>query len=376
VTPLHLSTTPATLTLGWPDGSEQTLTALWLLDNAPEHRDPHSGQRLIDVADLPVAPRIRAASLEEEWVRIDWDGGIATVRLRAAWLHAQRPGGAARDTVTPRLWPDGASMQMERDVAIASLAALATDAGVRRVWLERLLAQGLALAREVPCTDEGILEAVRLIGQVQETNYGLVFEVRSVPQPENLAYSDLGLGLHTDNPYREPVPGFQALHALLVPPDGGDSLFADGFAVAQDLRQRDPDAFATLARTPVPFRYASRAAELSAERPLIELDCRGEVTAVAYNSRSIAPLRLEPRPAERFYLAYRRFAERLRDPAFMLRHRLAAGELVVFDNRRILHGRTAFSSARHPRHLRGCYLTRDSVHSTAALLARTHGAPA
>jgi len=49
---------------------------------------------------------------------------------------------------------------------------------------------------------------------------------------------------------------------------------------------------------------------------------------------------------------------------------LRDGDLVVFDNQRTLHGRTAFSSARHPRHLRGCYLTRDSVYSEAALLRR------
>ena len=87
-----------------------------------------------------------------------------------------------------------------------------------------------------PAGDAGILEAMKLIGQVAETNYGLVFDVRSVAQPENLAYSDLGLGLHTDNPYREPVPGFQALHALIVSPDGGESLFADGFALAEHVR--------------------------------------------------------------------------------------------------------------------------------------------
>ncbi len=37
---------------------------------------------------------------------------------------------------------------------------------------------------------------------------------------------------------------------------------------------------------------------------------------------------------------------------------------------RILHGRTAYSSGRHARHLRGCYLTRDSVRSEAAVLRR------
>ena len=60
----------------------------------------------------------------------------------------------------------------------------------------------------------------------------------------------------------------------------------------------------------------------------------------------------------------------MRDARFQLTTRLGKGTLVVFDNQRILHGRTAFSSAKHPRHLRGCYLTRDSVYSEAALLRR------
>jgi gamma-butyrobetaine dioxygenase len=109
---------------------------------------------------------------------------------------------------------------------------------------------------------------------------------------------------------------------------------------------------------------------LYAERPLIQLSVHGEVTAVHYNSRSIAPLKLAARDAPRFYSAYRRLATLLHDPRFQLRTRLDTGTLVVFDNQRILHGRTAFSSARYPRHLRGCYLARDSVYSETALLRR------
>jgi gamma-butyrobetaine dioxygenase len=94
------------------------------------------------------------------------------------------------------------------------------------------------------------------------------------------------------------------------------------------------------------------------------------VTAVHYNSRSIAPLRLSAQAARSFYTAYRRFAALLREPRFQLKFRLDTGDLVAFDNQRILHGRTSFSSARFPRHLRGCYLTRDSVYSQTALLRR------
>jgi gamma-butyrobetaine dioxygenase len=158
------------------------------------------------------------------------------------------------------------------------------------------------------------------------------------------------------------------LHALVSSPDGGDSLFADGFALAEHLRAADSAAFALLSRTHVPFHYRSKDADLYAERPLIKLSCRGEVTAVHYNSRSIAPLNPAPADAAPFYAAYRRFARLLRDSRFQLTAKLADGELVVFDNQRILHGRTAFSSAKHPRRLRGCYLTRDSVYNAAALL--------
>jgi alpha-ketoglutarate-dependent taurine dioxygenase len=94
------------------------------------------------------------------------------------------------------------------------------------------------------------------------------------------------------------------------------------------------------------------------------------VAAVHYNSRSIAPLKLTASDAPRFYGAYRRFARLLREPRFQLRMRLGSGTLVVFDNQRILHGRSAFSSARFARHLRGCYLARDSVYSECALLRR------
>jgi gamma-butyrobetaine dioxygenase len=91
---------------------------------------------------------------------------------------------------------------------------------------------------------------------------------------------------------------------------------------------------------------------------------------VAYNNRSVRPPLLPAAESAAFYRAYRAFARMLREPRYQLRTHLEAGQLVVFDNSRILHGRSAFTSARHPRHLQGCYLARDSVGSTAALLHR------
>ncbi|HEX4151596.1 MAG TPA: TauD/TfdA family dioxygenase [Steroidobacteraceae bacterium] len=366
----RVSATPESLALEWSDGTVHEFAGIWLRDNLPEHRDPHSGQRLIDVADLPDSPRIRSASARDGAVHIEWHGESGASCFDLAWLESQAKSiRTRRPELAVRHWLQGSALAAS-DFAWATFARARDDRAARLAWLTRLLQDGVAFLSEAPGNEGGILEAMRIVGQVAETNYGLVFDVRSVPQPENLAYSDLGLGLHTDNPYREPVPGFQALHALIASPDGGDSLFADGFALAEHLRATRAEDFALLSRTAVPFHYRSGNAELYAERPLIQLSCRGEVTAVHYNSRSIAPLDPSPPGTADYYAAYRRFAALLRDPRYQLKFKLADGEIVVFDNQRILHGRSAFSSARHARHLRGCYLTRDSVYSSAAVLRR------
>lgn len=362
---------PDVLGIEWHDGGLSEFESLWLRDNLHEDRDPHSGQRLVDIADLPENPRIRSVVAENGTVNIEWESESRCAAFDLQWLLAQaaeRTGG--RPAPKARLWLEGAALDAARYFAWATLSEARSNSALRAQWLNGLLRDGIAFLRGVPSEDTGILEAATLVGRISETNYGRVYDVRSVPQPENLAYSDLGLGLHTDNPYREPVPGFQVLHALVASPDGGESLFGDGFAIAEHLRATFPDAFDVLTRTTVPFSYRSKNAELFAERPLIQLTCTGEVNAVHYNSRSIAPLRLAPRNVRPFYSAYRRFAALLRDSRFHLQLRMRDGDLVVFDNQRTLHGRTAFSSARYPRHLRGCYLTRDSVYSEAALLQR------
>jgi gamma-butyrobetaine dioxygenase len=60
----------------------------------------------------------------------------------------------------------------------------------------------------------------------------------------------------------------------------------------------------------------------------------------------------------------------LGDARFELRFPLAAGELLMFDNSRIVHGRTAFDAARGRRHLQGCYIDIDEPRSRYRTLSR------
>ena len=366
-----LSWTPEALCVEWPGEGATQIASVWLRDNRPSDRDAQSGQRLTDVMDLPANPRIRRAALESDSIAVEWTDGASAVSFDLRWLHDNAPGRTRRPPeLEVKHWLEGARLDAARDFAWLPIATLQADAPRRLGWLTRLVQEGIAFLSGVSSVDQAILAAVAPLGLVIDTNYGRLFDVRSVPQPENLAYSDLGLGLHTDNPYRDPVPGFQALHCLVASNEGGENTFADGFAIAEYLRETDPAAFAILTQTAVPFRYRSRDAELYSEKPLIQLSITGELRAVHYNNRSIAPLQLALAETDRFYAAYRRLAQLLREPRFQMRTKLNDGDLVVFDNRRTLHGRTAFSSARFPRHLQGCYLARDSVLSETALLRR------
>jgi alpha-ketoglutarate-dependent taurine dioxygenase len=361
---------PQALRLEWQDGRVHEYASIWLRDNLHAHRDAQSGQRLVDIADLPMSPAIRSAILEPGAVRVEWQDQEAAAVFALDWLAERAEPQGSRPERQVRVWPPASHLHGKKDFAWIPFRELTALSGGKLSWMTRLLQTGMAFIDEVPATEAGLELAVEPLGSIQETNYGRVFDVRSMPNPDNLAYSDLGLGLHTDNPYREPVPGFQALHALVTSPDGGESLFADGFALARDLQIFSPEDFKILTTTPVPFYFRSANADLYAERPLIQLRGDGEVSAVHYNSRSIAPLHATDHSVEGFYAAYRHFAQLLRDPKYQMRYRLNDGELVVFDNQRVLHGRTAFTSAKHPRHLRGCYLTRDSLFSEAGMLRR------
>lgn len=366
-----LSFDPKRVTIHWTDGHRSIYDAIWLRDNCPADRDSRTGQRLVDIADLPEDPAIGAVSRNSgAAVLITWRGEPKSSWYSLEWLreHCYCDDHRAARKHIPLIWradQSGKLLWME-------YAELQASKRAETRWLRAILDQGIAFVRGVPTEDGKVLEIARLLGYVRETNYGRIFNVRPVTNPRNLAYSERGLGVHTDNPYREPVPGVQVLHCLQADEGGGDSLFVDGFAVADELRSQDPRAFDKLARVMVPFGYRDDCVDLQADRHLIELTPDGGLAAIHYNGRSVRPVRLPTKELEAFYHGYRGFSRLLRDRRFEFRVKLASGDVVAFNNRRILHGRTPYSQAAG-RWLQGCYVDFDGLMSNLTILERKLG---
>jgi len=200
-----------------------------------------------------------------------------------------------------------------------------------------------------------------------------LFDVRSTPNATDLAYTSLSLDPHTDNPYRSPVPGIQLLHCLANETTGGLSTLVDGFAVAEALRREQPQAFEIMSSTPVRFRYIDPDTELTASAAPIELDVTGAVKAIHFSPRlDFVPL-LAPEVLDGYFRARRQLDQRLRAAEFEIRFLLRAGDLVMFDNCRLLHGRTGFDPAEGLRHLQGCYIDSDGPRSLWRVLRRRLG---
>lgn len=350
------------LLLSWADGRTDALSPLWLLDNDLAFRHPHTNQRLRELRSLPPAPQLASVARSGGELVLRWAGGLPDTVYPLAWLdeHAPRTPRDGR-----RFW--GAELQAR--LPAVPFDALTFDHGQQQV-LDDLHRLGWARVRGVPAESGQVLGLARRFGHVRATNYGELFDVVSKPDAEHLAYTGVELAVHTDNPYRDKVPGVQILHCLRASLDGGgETVLVDGFAAVQALQAQDPHALQTLAQLAVPFRYRDADNDLRWTRPLVELDRQGRPVAVAFNDRSMAPLPFGAQDTERFYAAYRAFAALVHAPESAVRFLLEPGDAIIFDNQRVLHGRAGYDGAAGLRHLQGCYADRDAFDSRRRVLS-------
>ena len=321
--------------------------------------DPHTGQRLEEAAEIPTELRVTAAAIDGT---IAFSDGFSTP-LPAAWLAqaiAPRP-------VRRHVYWGGALDPAQ--IPSADLGDLRDDPAALGALLDGLDAYGCAVVRGVPLELDGGLQLAALIGPIRITNWGGMADVKAIPNAYDLTMTPRHLEPHSDNPYRDPVPGYIFLHCLQNDADGGDSTLVDGYHAAAILRHDDPAAFETLASTDVTFRYHDASAFLEHHAPLIERNAAGEVVQIRYSNRTEMIGRLPIDQLDAWYAARAAFW-RLIAPAspLTLQFRLQPGELLIMDNYRLLHGRTGYTLATGTRHMRQCYMDRDTVSSRRRLL--------
>ncbi len=361
----HILSSPGELTIAWDDGSVSRLLALWLRDHCqmPASRNPGNGQRLLNITDIPLEIEIAAADFSDDLLRVEFRPGGHVSEFGQDWLYRNcynlNVQHDDRSEIDKILWH---GQSFERGLPRCGHDAFCRQAQARLTALRAVRDYGFVLIDGVPCESGRLLDVIAQFGYVRETNYGRFFDVRTRVDPNNLAYTNLGLGCHLDNPYRDPVPGLQLLHCLESSTEGGESILQDGFMAAARLREENPEHFSLLSRHWINFRFCDADADLRARAPLIEVNDLDQVVKLRFNNRSIDTLRLPPELMPRFYPAYRHYAEILEREELQIGFRLQPGELILFDNTRVLHARKAYSAG-GTRHLQGAYSDLDGLYS-------------
>lgn len=366
-----------TLGVTFSDGSHAEYNLFWLRDHCPSGFHPQTQERTFDLLSLPETLHLAAAHLNAQGaLELRWahDGHVST--YTPAWLWERRPGLARHDpaAIAPIVWR---AQDLGHGPRRFDAAALLHSDSALKDWLIYTKQYGLSLVEGIAASDAGgnthngghqSIALAKRIGFLRETNFGLTFEVVNKPDPNNLAYTAVELPLHTDLPNQELPPGFQFLHCLTNEAQGGGSVFADGFALAQALAASDPEAYETLCTVRVPFRFFDREADIRVRRPIITRDAEGALQEIAYNAHLADLLGLSNAELARWYPAYRQYMRLTRDTAFRVSFKLNAGEMILFDNRRVLHGRESFDPTSGARHLHGCYVDRVEFDSRLRML--------
>ena len=356
----------------WSDNSDNSYPFLWLRENDPAGFHKDTNERMTDLTSIPLDISLTKAFIKDDVLILNWSDSENSTRYNLDWLYHHKPGKRASDpaAIKKRCWRGG----MGRDkLPTAKAKDFLQDDDALATWLENTQSFGLSLVSGLEARHDAGMEVAKRIGFLRETNFGTTFQVQSKPNPNNLAYTLVALPPHTDLPNQELPPGFQFLHCLANEAEGGGSTFADGLAIATDLRANDIEAFNMLSSVSIPFRFYDENTDIRSRKHVITLNLDGEISEICFNAHIADFLDIDPKLMKSYYRAYGKFMKMTRSNAYLISLRLAVGEMVVFDNRRILHGRDAFNPETGFRHLHGCYVDRGEFESRLRVLKRRSG---
>ena len=181
---------------------------IWLRERVREEKylDKNNDQRLFDPSFLDNIS-IENAHITDGILQLTFNDGVTSKfqisRLEAEFLDSEN----LLRTVKHEIWDS--SLQNKPTYEFKENFHESKE---MYELLKSFYKYGFVIIKNVPTQNNYIVQFANSIGSIRPTNFGEYFNVKSVPNPNDLAYTSLALSPHTDNPYRKPVPCIQLLH--------------------------------------------------------------------------------------------------------------------------------------------------------------------
>ena len=332
----------------------------WLRDNArdPISFDSRSHQRELFTCEVDADIKPVEAALADNGLalQIKWPDMHDSVCYEGDFLAAYAVPTTMLAMPEPMIW-DAASL--EDDVVRIAHRDVVANNGMGGL-LDIISKNGFAVITRTPRSMDAVSDLTDRIGYVRHTIFGGLWEFEANENMADSAYTPKELRPHTDGTYSHDAPGLQMLLCVEYDATGGASIMVDGFRIAAELKRTAPEIHADLTRIDVTGIYKGDGVVLRAQRPIFRTDRDGNLVQVSFNNYDRDTVTLPKDDMRALYAGIRAFDRLANDPRLQWRYTLQPGDMLVFDNWRVLHGRGPF---RGRRRMAGSYINREDYES-------------
>ena len=347
-------------------GVKKEIHPFWLRErvNGDKFLDIRTKQRLFDPTQIQENIKINDINLSKDFLEVTFNDGAST-KLSIQELIKEFSNNNFIKLIKKVEWDSSLN-----DFNIFEFKENLSEKEEMYNALISFYKYGFIIFKNVPTKDNFLINFANSIGSVRRTNFGEHFNVRSIPNPNDLAYTALNLAPHTDNPYRNPVPCIQLLHCIINEVSGGYSTVVDGYTVTEDLKKENPEFYEILTRIKVKFKFIDKDVVLEDWSELIKLDERKRFKQVRFSPRlDYVPI-LEKNELDMYYRARKKLSDMYNSEKYRIEFKLEQKDLLMMDNYRLLHGRTRYDPNEGNRFLQGCYIDYDSTEGKLRHLKR------
>ena len=348
---------PDSLHVKFTNNIDDNFPNIWLRDHAKddENWDQRSHQSKTITAKLDTNLFIKEASVRENGncVNILWSDSEKMIKYSTEFLQKNL---IKKDTTHQKfsLWKS----KDINDQVYLNYNDVVSDDGFK-FFLKNLYEYGFCVVTNCKTNMETVDVIANKIGYVRQSIFGGLWEFESNAEMADSAYTQEELRPHTDSTYSKDAPGLQLLLCCDYDATGGESIMVDGFKIAETLKKQK-EIFEILSNVEVPGKYVGDGVILEARRPIFRHNSKNELTQVSFNNYDRAEFRMENELMLKFYEAIKQFDNLANNIEYQWRHILKPGELLIFNNWRVLHGRGSFQGKRK---MAGCYINMEDFES-------------
>ena len=341
---------------------EEIYPNIWLRDHArdEENWDKRSNQRKTFTATLDFKLKIKSAEILDNGksIKIIWPDLEKPVTYSYEFLFNNSLNNKSKIN-SLKLWKEN---DLDDQIYI-DFETVQSNEGYKK-FLKNLYQYGFSVVQNCKTEMSSVENIVNKIGYVRNSIFGGLWSFESNEDKADSAYTQEELRPHTDATYSNDAPGLQLLLCCEYKAKGGDSIMVDGFKIAEMIKKDNKELFDILSTINVKGSYIGDGVFLEAERPIFNLNSKKELFQVSFNNYDRAPFRFEKDLTIKFYEAIRTFDLMANSKEYQWRHILKPGELLIFNNWRVLHGRGSFDGARK---ISGCYINKEDFDSSCKM---------